>query len=91
MFYSICYDIKDDSRRSRIAKALKDFGERVQFSVFEANLDPEQLERLKRRVSECLDLEEDTLRIYPLCASCSDKIEIIGQGTVTQDPDVIII
>ena len=74
-----------------VTKVLKDFGERVQFSVFEANLQPEQVEQLKRRVTECLDHEEDSLRIYAICASCTSRIEILGQGVVTQDPDIIII
>lgn len=91
MFYSICYDIRDDQRRAKVAKVLKDFGERVQFSVFEANLDADQLERLKKRAKEALDTEEDTLRIYPLCGACTTRIEILGQGTVSQDPDFIIV
>jgi CRISPR/Cas system endoribonuclease Cas6 (RAMP superfamily) len=33
MFYCICYDIKDDRRRIRVAKALADFGERVQLGL----------------------------------------------------------
>ncbi len=91
MFFSICYDIKDDRRRLHVAKVLKDYGERVQLSVFEANLDPKQLKRLKERVSDILDVEEDSLRLYPLCAACMPGIEIIGQGSVTQDPEIIII
>ena len=91
MFYSICYDVKDDARRLKIAKVLKDYGTRVQLSVFEAELDERKLERLKHRASEVLDDEEDSLRLYPLCATCMARIEIIGQGVVTQDPDVIVI
>ena len=60
---SICYDIKDDRRRVQVAKALADFGERVQFSVFEANLGPEELAQLIRRVSRVLHPEEDNLRM----------------------------
>lgn len=91
MFYSICYDVKDDGRRLKVAKVLKDFGARVQLSVFEANLDAGGLERLKKRVGKALNHEEDSLRIYPLCAACMSRIEILGQGKVTQDPDVIVI
>ncbi len=91
MFYSICYDIKDDRRRLNVAKVLKDYGERVQLSVFEANLEPEQLKKLKERVSKILDVEEDSLRVYPLCGACMPRIEILGQGAVTQDPEIIII
>ena len=91
MFYSICYDVKDDARRLKIAKVLKDYGTRVQLSVFEADLDTGKLERLKNRVRKVLNDSEDTLRLYPLCATCMSRIEIIGQGVVTQDPDVIVI
>jgi CRISPR-associated protein Cas2 len=91
MFYSICYDIKDDRRRVQVAKVLADFGERVQFSVFEANLGPEELTQLIGRVSQILNPQEDNLRLYPLCAACKSRIEILGQGTVTQDLDFIIL
>ena len=91
MFYSICYDISDDHRRLKIAKLLKDFGERVQYSVFEANLERDQLDRLKRRAMSILDPEEDLLRIYPLCAGCATRIEILGHGKITQDPEFIIV
>jgi len=49
------------------------------------------LARLKGRVTKVLDLEEDALRIYPLCATCVAKVEILGQGVLSQDPDFIII
>ncbi len=91
MFYTVCYDIRDDGRRNQVAKILLDFGERVQFSVFEAILDADQLQMLKRRVGRVLDPEEDSFRIYPLCADCTDRIEVIGLGVVTEDPEVIII
>jgi CRISPR/Cas system-associated endoribonuclease Cas2 len=34
---------------------------------------------------------EDSLRIYPLCGACMCRIEIIGLGVVTQDPEIIVI
>ena len=91
MFYAVSYDISDDRRRLRIAKVLKDYGERVQLSVFELRLTNDQLERLKKRVTEVLDIEEDGFRIYPMCASCAERVEILGQGNVSQDPDIIVI
>jgi len=91
MFYSICYDIRDDRRRSRVVKVLKDFGERVQSSVFEANLEPDQLERLRKRITPILDAKEDNLRFYPLCGACVPHIEIFGEGVATQDPNFIVI
>jgi CRISPR-associated protein Cas2 len=91
MFYAICYDVTDDRRRQEVAKVLKDFGCRVQLSVFEANLDPQELERLKTRVHRLLDPQEDTLRIYPLCAACSERVLVLGRGQITRDPDVIVL
>jgi CRISPR-associated protein Cas2 len=91
MVYSICYDIKNDRCRVQVAKSLADFGKRVQFSVLEANLGPDDLAQLIRRVSRVLHPEEDNLRIYPLCASCASRIEILGHGTATQTVDFIII
>ena len=91
MFYAISYDIPDDKRRLKIAKTLKDYGERVHLSVFEARIETDQLKRLKERIGRIINQEEDSVRIYSLCAACSEKIEIIGAGKVVQDPDVIII
>jgi CRISPR-associated protein Cas2 len=91
MFYAISYDIRDNRRRLQVAKVLKDFGERVQLSVFEARLEARDLERLQRRVLKHLDLDTDSLRLYPLCAACVPGIEVLGQGVVTEDPEVIII
>ena len=54
MVYSICYDIKDDRRRVQVAKALADSGEGGQFSVFEANLGPNDLAQPIRRASRVL-------------------------------------
>ena len=91
MFYAISYDISDDRRRLKVAKTLKDFGERVQRSVFEANLEAGQVERLKKRLAPLINPEEDSLRIYPLCAACVPRVEVLGWGVVTQDPDIIIV
>lgn len=91
MFYAISYDISDDARRLKVAKILQDFGPRVQKSVFEALLEPDDLERLKKRLAPHLNLEEDSLRLYPLCAACAPRVEVIGWGVVTQEPDFIII
>ena len=91
MFYAISYDIRDDRRRLKVAKVLKDFGERVQLSVFEARLEPAELARLKKRLNHILDQAQDSVRLYPLCGSCVPGIEILGQGLVTQEADFIII
>ena len=91
MVRSICYRIRDDRRRLQTVTLLKDRGERIQFAVCRAILKPEELARLKERVNALLDPAEDTLRFHPLCAGCAARIEIPGEGRITQDPEFIVI
>jgi CRISPR-associated protein Cas2 len=91
MFYAISYDIVDNRRRHKVSEILKDYGVRVQLSVFETLADGPQIEELIRRVKKELEDAEDSVRIYPLCAGCKDNIRVLGQGNVTHLPDFIII
>lgn len=91
MLTLVAYDVPDDKRRLRIAKILEDFGTRVQYSVFECHLETRHLERLKKRLSRVAEDEKDSIRIYRLCRSCVDGIEIMGGGVVTPDPEVYIV
>ena len=75
----VSYDIADDRRRRRLERGLKALGERVQYSVFECCLTiPEARFHLARLAQE-LDGRADSLRAYPLCAWCAERIEGIGQ------------
>ncbi len=90
-FYVLAYDIPDDRRRTRIAKLCESAAERVQGSVFEGYLSPQELKSLLKRVERVLETREDSLRIYLLCAGCRQKITSLGRGQITQPPDVIIV
>jgi len=87
----VSYDVPDDRRRSRLAEVLKGFGERVQLSVFECLLEAEEVERLRGRVLREIDETADSVRIYHLCASCRQKVEILGRGKRTEDPEVYVL
>lgn len=91
MFYIISYDIPDDRRRTKIAKTLLDFGDRVQYSVFEARLDKKLLDKLVQKLLEIIEESEDSIRIYPLCAACETGISILGQGKIMKEKDVYIL
>ena len=58
-FVVVSYDIPKDQRRNRVCKLLKDYGERVQYSVFECLVRPEELKRLKERLKPLLEPTED--------------------------------
>lgn len=87
----VSYDIPDDRRRLRLANTLKDFGLRVQYSVFECRLDPEDLERLRQRLGKLVDPEADSVRLYRFCQECDEKQESFGQGGRVEDPEVYIL
>ncbi|MDO9263572.1 MAG: CRISPR-associated endonuclease Cas2, partial [Desulfosalsimonadaceae bacterium] len=74
-----------------LAKALKDFGDRVHFSVFEFILDGELLDKMVERIEDIISKEEDSVRIYAMCGACEKTVRIIGTGELTTDKDVYIV
>jgi CRISPR-associated protein Cas2 len=76
----VTYDIADPQRLRRIAQALEDEGERVQQSVFEIWANRDRIRRLRQRLRPLLDLNEDSLRWYPLCGACVTRVRWQGPG-----------
>ena len=66
MHYTVAYDITNDKRRNKVAKILKDFGMRVQYSVFECSIDRRAFLRLQNRLQKTMNLKEDTITFYHL-------------------------
>ena len=92
MLILVSYDIPNDRRRVKIAKALEDFGDRVQYSVFECDLEQEHFERLRRRLEKLVEKDDDNVRFYLLCASCKARIEFLGRGKLpSEEPSVYVL
>jgi CRISPR-associated protein Cas2 len=91
MLIVVSYDVPSDRRRTRLAHALKDFGERVQYSVFECRLDAKGLGQLSHRIQLLIDPKEDRVRLYRLCLDCERHVEIHGAGHLTEDPEVYVL
>lgn len=91
MYTMVSYDIVKDKTRTRVMKFLKDFGDRVQLSVFECDLDDEQYARMKEGVEELINQKEDRVRYYRLCKSCMSRVVISGWGEIEQDEGFTII
>ena len=90
MFYVVSYDIPDDRKRDKVSKTLLDFGSRVQYSVFECILDNKLLEKMTAKLSRLIS-DEDSVRIYALCAKCEGVARVFGKGEVTKDENVFIL
>jgi CRISPR-associated protein Cas2 len=91
MLYLVSYDIPDTPRRTKIAKILDDFGDRVQYSVFECLIDKELLNKMEARLHKVVNEAEDSIRIYALCGNCENIIKIIGQGEVSKEEKYYIL
>ena len=91
MFVVISYDIKDDKRRSRIFKTLKNFGQWMQYSVFECEIDKMNFLKLKDRLDHLIDAEkEDSVRFYFLCEGCKRQVERVGGEKPRKEGAVIV-
>ncbi len=93
MFVLISYDVETknvggERRLRRVAKACQDFGQRVQYSVFECIVDPAQWTFLKQRLITEIDPEKDSLRFYYLGSNWRRRVEHIGakQGIDQEGP-----
>ena len=79
MFIVVSYDIPNDRRRTKVMKALKDFGRHVQYSVFECEIRREDFKRLRERLKPLLDPQQDNVRIYVLCQEDVRKRRVWGR------------
>lgn len=81
--YDVSTQDKGGARRlRRIAKACLDYGQRVQFSVFEIEVDPAQWVALKNWLVQIIDTTQDSLRFYYLGRQWQSKVEHIGAKPV---------
>lgn len=83
MFVLVSYDVatttKEGRRRlRRVAKACLDYGQRVQNSVFECQVDSTQWAHLRVRLMGEYNPAEDSLRFYFLRSNWRSRIEHHG-------------
>nr|WP_321513841.1 CRISPR-associated endonuclease Cas2 [uncultured Pseudodesulfovibrio sp.] len=85
--YDVSFEDDDGVRRlRRIARICENFGQRVQYSVFECVVDPAQWTRLRQGLLDAFDEERDSLRFYFLGKNWQRRVEQHGAGE-TYDPE----
>jgi CRISPR-associated protein Cas2 len=82
MFWVISYDIVDDRRRYRVRRALEGYGRRVQYSVFECELEPDRWEKLVKTLTKLIHEKEDNVRFYPLNKAEKERRHLLGTGEI---------
>lgn len=83
MLVVVSYDVSTEDHAGRkrlrkIAQTCQDYGQRVQFSVFECEVTPARWVELKARLLSIMDRKTDSLRFYYLGAEGHRRIEHVG-------------
>ncbi|WDU48063.1 CRISPR-associated endonuclease Cas2 [Taylorella equigenitalis] len=83
MLVLITYDVNmEDSsgakRLRKISNACQNYGVRVQYSVFECDIEPEKWLKLKTTLLKIYDPKKDSLRFYNLGSKWRAKVEHHG-------------
>lgn len=96
MFVIIAYDVNTTdkpgkTRLRRVSKECVNYGQRVQNSVFEVNIDYGKFVLLKERLVKLIDKETDSLRFYYLGDKWEHKVEHIGAKPGYNSEGVLII
>ncbi|MEX0736926.1 MAG: CRISPR-associated endonuclease Cas2 [Bacteroidota bacterium] len=96
MMVVVSYDVSTKTpagatRLRKISEVCLDFGQRVQNSVYECNVDPAQWEMLKDRLLKIYKAEEDSLRFYFLGSNWRRRVEHFGSKGVADVEGPIIL
>lgn len=95
MLVLISYDVNTQTpagqtRLRKVAKECQNYAQRVQNSVFEANLDYGTFLKLKTKLEKLINAEVDSLRFYYLGNNWKNKVEHIG-AKKSYDPEGVLI
>ena len=73
MIIIVAYDISSDRRRTKMEKLLKDYGQRVNYSVFECDIEKAFYPELIKKTRDIISKKDDRVLFYPLCLECQKK------------------
>ncbi|MBO5631765.1 MAG: CRISPR-associated endonuclease Cas2 [Aeriscardovia sp.] len=96
MYILVTYDVDTISesgqkRLRQVAKICKDYGIRVQNSVFECDVTETQYVRLKAELSDAMDNQLDSIRFYHLNKNDNRRVVTLGKMTSYNINDTIIL
>ena len=97
MWIVVCYDVNTETKEGRrrlrrVAQVCKNYGQRVQKSVFECQVDEMKYEQLRRKLLKEVKLELDNLRLYRLTEPRETRVEEFGMTrTVFFDEETLVV
>ena len=95
MMVLVTYDISSEGASSakrlrHIAKHCLNYGQRVQYSVFEIEVNPAEWTMLRATLEDIIDHSVDSLRYYYLGKNWQNKVEHVGAKPVLDLNDVLL-
>jgi len=96
MMVLVSYDVSTmdrvgAKRLRRVAKICQNYGQRVQYSIFECLVDPAQWTQMRCQLIDVIDEKQDSLRFYFLGANWHKKVEHVGaKESINQEGPLII-
>lgn len=78
MLIVVAYDIRNPRRLKKVADVCKDFGVRVQYSIFECHLKGEQFDCFWEALKDVVEVGEDSLVAYPISGDALRKVRTYG-------------
>jgi CRISPR-associated protein Cas2 len=64
--YLVCYDISNDKRLRKVFKTCRNYGDHLQYSIFECDLNETELVNLERELGEIINYGEDQVLFVAL-------------------------
>lgn len=92
----VTYDVSTSSeegksRLARVAKICKNYGQRVQMSVFECRVTRAQLDELEAKLLKVIEIDKDSLRIYTLVGGRERCLRTYGQDRYQDFDDPLVL
>ena len=92
----VTYDVNTETKAGRrrlakVAQTCKNFGQRVQFSVFECRVDESQYEDLCAKLKTIINDQKDSLRVYRLHGDRNDYLDTFGLDHYQDFDDTLIV
>ena len=92
--YIVCYDVADPKRLRRVFKVCKDFGQHIQFSVFECDLTPSEKLQFEEKLGAEIKREEDQvlfIRLGPVEQRGQREITALGVPYINVDTSCFVV